>query len=87
LTNGSSAQAINHAQERVNQTREKLRRARQVLLSCVESRGHLQFSEAITCGAQDASIDPVTVQQALWALVAEKRLRLTDDYEISSVTG
>jgi hypothetical protein len=86
LTGGRdmSLTAIEQAREDLRQTRNRLQRASDAILEAVVSNSR-SAAEVMEIVARDNDLDEATVQRAVWGLIHDGRIELTDKYELRAL--
>jgi len=80
-----SSTAIEQAREELRRTRDQLRRASDAILEAVASGRPRPAADVMDAVAQDNGLDEVIVQRAVWGLIHDGRIELTDSYELRAL--
>jgi hypothetical protein len=77
--------AIEQAREELRRTRDQLRRASDAILEAVASGHPRPAAEVMDAVAQGSGLDEAIVQRAVWGLIHDGRIELTDSYELRAL--
>lgn len=76
------AAAIEQAQAELRSARSELSRARKAVKALLQSRTSTSAAEVIDTVAEGESLDTTTVQRAIWTLVHDGQVELTENYQL-----
>jgi len=77
-----SSAAIEEAQAELRSTRGQLSRARKAIKALLHPRSSRSAAEIIRDVAAKEDLDTTTVQRAIWTLVHDGNVELTENYEL-----
>jgi Fe2+ or Zn2+ uptake regulation protein len=79
---GMSSPAIEAAQEELRNTRDELSQARKAVKALLSETSPIATADAIRTVAEQEQLDVTTVQRAIWTLVHDGKVELTETYEL-----
>lgn len=77
-----SSAAIEQAQAELRSTRGQLSRARKAIKALLQPKSSRPAGEIIRAVAAQEDLDTTTVQRAIWTLVHDGKVELTETYEL-----